>query len=150
MGRVQPSPLYWVPPHELNISYRSSVHAWQQQQQQREQSTARHSRRLRAFNTSQSAQPRKPTKTLPPKSPDPQGGVAPQRSSNANKSTRLGFKIKKNSSCKKSLDTNSKRQAEPIGVSTFPCKTFSEVSERGAASIKLTDWKWQSHGQSLY
>ncbi|XP_042578562.1 podocalyxin-like [Cyprinus carpio] len=36
--------------------------------------TARHSRRLRVFNTSQSVQPRKPSKTLPPKSPDPQGG----------------------------------------------------------------------------
>ncbi|KAG1952961.1 hypothetical protein F2P79_009743 [Pimephales promelas] len=45
------------------------------------------------FNTSQSAQPRKPTKTLPPKSQDPRGGVEPQRSSSANKSTPLGFKI---------------------------------------------------------
>lgn len=55
----------------------------------------------RAFNTSQSAQPRKPSKTLPPKSPDPQGGVRTQRSSSSNKSTPLGFKIKKIPAAKK-------------------------------------------------
>lgn len=86
--------------------------------------------RLPAFNTSQSAQPRKPRKTLPPKSPDPQGGVETQRRSSSNKSTPLGFKIKRNTSCKKvqiqTRDEKRNRSASPRSHAKLFLKSLKE------------------------
>lgn len=90
------------------------------------------------FNTSQSAQPRKPTKTLPPKSPDPQGGVKPQRSSSANKSTPLGFKIEKLPAAKKKvqIQTQDDKRNRSGSPQHFHAKLFlkSVNAERRASN----------------